>query len=244
MRFPRLSVAAAAVIASALAVQAFPVAAQTVPPEVAAAVERAEKAFGVKIKEARLVKGGLVELMESSGQIVYMPQDGSVLLVGELIDVETKDNLTNQRVEEISRFDPSTIPASWTFSVGNGPQSLWVFSDPKCPFCKRLEPELAKLKNVKIIYVPLAYQRSDEQVAAVLCARNKVDAWNKAIEGKLDANQGFTASCMEDVRKIQQFAQSKRIQGTPTMLRADGARLSGYTSAGEIQNFLAAANRK
>lgn len=206
-----------------------------VPQSLRAAADRVEQSFGVKIKDARSV-GGLVEMLEESGQLVYTTPDGATLLVGDVIDVQTKRSISRERMEELSKFDPSTIPSKWTFSAGSGSRTLWVFTDPKCPFCKRLEPELDKLKDVKIVYVPLAYQRSDDMVAGVLCSRDKVAAWKKAIDGQFDGKS--TQSCQKDTQDIKQFAQSKMITGTPTMVRADGKRLAGYTSAQEIEAFL------
>ena len=42
--------------------------------------------------------------------------------------------------------------------LGNGERKLYVFSDPGCAYCRRLEAELAKLKDTTIYTFVVAFQ--------------------------------------------------------------------------------------
>lgn len=118
---------------------------------------------------------------------------------------------------------------------------MWLFSDPNCPFCKKLEQEIPGLaKTYKIHYVPLGYQNgSREEVSEILCApeKDRVKKWHDAIQGNLNVTEEGQ-KCRQLTQKIIEFAQQHGIVGTPTIVRADGKRHEGYTSADEIKSFM------
>ena len=208
-----------------------------------AAAKKIEQNFGAKVKSAKLnPQLDMYEVFVESGELIYVSKDTNYIFSGNVIDVASKQNMTRASIDELTRFLPKEIPANFVFSrpaaKAGKAQEVWVFTDPKCTFCHRLEPELDKMADVKVNYIPLPYQRSDNEVATILCAKDKMKSWKEAMENKVAGGANFTKSCMDTAVKIREFAQSKNVNGTPTMLRADGARLSGYTTAQEIIAFL------
>jgi len=213
--------------------------ARSVPASVQDAAAQIEKQFSLKIKDLRALPSGMFEGVVN-GEPVYFDASGKTFIVGQVIDVQSGRNLTQERKDELLRFDPAKeIKSSWTFSEVRGkPQAtVYVFTDPKCPYCQRLEPELEKLQNVRIVYVPLAYQRSDDQVAAVLCAKDRLKAWKEAVGGGIRDPQS-TPECQKITEEIRNFALSKGINGTPVIVYASGKRIQGLASASEIEKQL------
>lgn len=207
--------------------------------------KKVEQNFGAKVKSSKLNSQiDMYEVFSESGELIYVSKDLNYIFAGNVIDIASKQNLTRASIDDLTRFTPKEIPANFSFSrpaaKGSKGQEIWVFTDPKCTFCHRLEPELDKLVDVKVNYIPLAYQRSDSEVATILCSKDKFKTWKDFMENKSAGGANFTKSCMDTAVKIREFAQSKSVNGTPTMLRADGARLSGYTTAQEILAFVAA----
>lgn len=207
-----------------------------------AAAKVVEERFNVKVKSARYNPDlNLVEVFAENNELVYVTPNAKYLLLGTIVEINSQKNLTQAALDELTRFAPNEIPASFIFSRaargGNG-QQLWVFTDPKCAYCRRLEPELDKLSNVTINYIPLSYQRSENEVAAVLCAQDKLKAWKDILSGKPVGEAKAGQDCLETAAKIREFAWFRAINSTPTMIRADGARLTGYTSAEKIMAFL------
>lgn len=208
-----------------------------------AAGKKVEQNFGAKVKSAKLnTQLDMYEVFVESGELIYVTKDTNYIFSGQVIEVTSKQNITRASIDELTRFTPKDIPTNFVFSrpatKGNKAQEVWVFTDPKCTFCHRLEPELDKMADVKVNYIPLPYQRSDNEVATILCSKDKLKTWKEAMEGKLNGSANFTKACLDTAAKIREFAQSKSVNGTPTMIRADGTRLSGYTTAQEIVSFL------
>ena len=86
-------------------------------------------------------------------QIIYTDEAFSFLVVGKIIDPKTKVDLTQARVDELTKIDFKKLPFQNSIKIvkGNGERKLAVFSDVDCPFCKKLEKEtFSKLENVTI----------------------------------------------------------------------------------------------
>lgn len=219
--------------------------AQAQTPDSVTVGKKIEDTFGVKVKSIKFAPAlDMHQLLLDNGEIAYVTKDAKHLVAGQVIEIDTKVNLTKNALDELTKFNPKEIPNAYTFTrAGKGakPQEIWVFTDPKCPYCKRFEAELDKMEDVKVTYIPLAFQNSDKEVATVLCSKDKNAGWRKAIDGVSEPLASFTKSCMETVDKIRQFAQSKGVTGTPTILRADGSRVPGYITADEVRKFLSAA---
>ena len=96
---------------------------------------------------------GIYEIVLPDRQVVYADAKVKHLFVGDLIDVDARQSLTEARVAELSKVDWKNLPLDLAFKEvrGNGSRKLAVFSDPDCPFCKRLERDSLKgVTNVTI----------------------------------------------------------------------------------------------
>lgn len=95
---------------------------------------------------------GLYEVVVSGKQVIYTDAKADYMLVGDLIDVNNRKSLTDERSSELSKVDYSSLPLDLAIKEvrGNGKLQVAVFSDPDCPFCKRLEQEFAKMTDITI----------------------------------------------------------------------------------------------
>ena len=126
---------------------------------------------------------------------------------------------------------------------GTGARQLLVFSDPACGFCKRLEPELADLKDVTIwnFIVPLLGQ---ELPQAIWCAPDRAQAWSawmlRGDRSMLNASTSIldAKACDAPLQRNAQLATRLGIQGTPTLVDATGQRHIGYRSSVEMERIL------
>jgi thiol:disulfide interchange protein DsbC len=85
--------------------------------------------------------------------IVYTDPMGKYLLNGTMVDVQTKRNLTQDRINSDGALDFSVLPLEDSFishREGNGDRKIAVFTDPNCGYCKKFEFDLAKLSNVTV----------------------------------------------------------------------------------------------
>lgn len=120
-----------------------------------------------------------------NGQIIYTDDKFSFLIVeGRLVDPKTKTDVTRERLEALTRIDFSTLPLDQAIKVvkGNGSRKIAVFSDPDCPYCKRLEDrELSKIDNVTVytFLYPLEQLHPDagRKATAIWCSADRGKAW-------------------------------------------------------------------
>lgn len=190
--------------------------------------------------------GGLYEIVVG-GQILYADEKLSFLIAeGKLIDPKTKRNITGERMEELSKVDFSKLPLEKAIKVvrGDGSRKLVVFSDPDCPFCKRLEQkELAGITDITVytFLYPLDKLHPDaaKKSKAIWCSADRSKSWmdwvlkNKLVKG--------SASCSTPIDSLAKLGQELNVTSTPTLFFADGRRMLGAHPAAEIEKALNAA---
>lgn len=117
---------------------------------------------------------------------------------------------------------------------GSGQRRIAVFSDPGCSYCRRLEPELAGLDDVTIYTFLVPFQGQAKPVA-IWCAADRGQAWHRfMLQGDaslLDA----AATCDHPIDRNLALAQRLGVQGTPTLVWADGSRTDGYVDRSVLE---------
>lgn len=172
---------------------------------------------------------GLYEVRVNQSEILYTDEKANFIIQGDLIDVNKRANLTEDRRNKFSAisFDKLPLKDAITTVRGNGKRKLAVFSDPNCGFCKRLERDLSKLENITIYTFLVTFLGPDSQTKAknIWCAKNKSDAY---LDWMLEGTVPPTANCdAAAVTRNTEFAGKHRITGTPTSFLLDGTRVQG-----------------
>lgn len=213
-----------------------------------ASLRKAIDATYPKMQVGSIVKtpySGLYEVY-MNGQIIYTDDKLSFLIAeGHLVDPKTKRDITSERMAELTKIDFSALPLDQAIKVvkGNGSRKIAVFSDPDCPFCKRLEQkELANITDVTIytFLLPLEQLHPDaaNKSKAIWCAPDRAKAWQDwALNNQLAKNN---ANCEHPLAKIADVAQKIGVTSTPTIFFADGKRMLGAYPAAEIEKGMGA----
>lgn len=172
----------------------------------------------------------------------YTDATGRYFVFGHLFDMKTQRDLTAERMEKQQRIDFGQLPLGDAIKTvrGKGERVLAVFSDPDCPYCKRLEAELDKLSNVTIYTFPYPLEglhpEAVDKAIAVWCAPDRAHAWSDLLRsGKAPASR----KCENPIQRNIQLAQRLGIQGTPTLVSADGRMLPGAAPGDRIEQWLA-----
>ena len=172
----------------------------------------------------------------------YTDATGRYFVFGHLYDMKTQRDLTAERMEKQQRIDFSQLPLGDAIKTvrGKGERVLAAFSDPDCPYCKRLEAELDKLDNVTLYIFPYPLEglhpEAVDKAVAVWCAPDRARAWADLMKtGKVPAKR----DCENPIQRNIQLAQQLGINGTPTMLSADGRMLPGAAPGDRIEQWLA-----
>ena len=207
-----------------------------------ASVKKAVEAkIGAKVES--VTKAGYLGLYEvyADGQMLYTDEKVSALLLGNLIDAKTMQNVTGERLRKLSAVKVSDLPLELAVKQvhGDGKRILVTFEDPNCGYCKRLAKDLVKLDNVTIytFLYPILSQDSVEKSKQVWCAPDRARAWNDLMaEGKTGSSR--TDCDTSGVQKSFELGRKLNVTGTPTLVFADGERFPGAVPLAKIEEKL------
>lgn len=184
---------------------------------------------------------GLFEVRVGGTEIFYTDAEGNYLVQGNLIDTKNKRNLTEERVAKLTEIDFDALPLKDAFTVvrGNGKRKVAVFEDPNCGYCKRFEIDLQSVNNVTVymFLYPILGPASTERSKNVWCAKDRAKAWTDWMVKNTDI---AAANCdTSALARNVEFGKKHKINGTPTLIFADGNRVPGAIPAAQIEKFLA-----
>ncbi|MFM9925248.1 DsbC family protein [Variovorax sp. H27-G14] len=189
---------------------------------------------------------GIYEVRVNGAQIFYTDEQGNYLIQGNLIDVKTRKNLTEERVEKLSAvaFDQLPLKDSIKIVRGNGKRKLAVFEDPNCGYCKRFEKDMKTVDNVTVylFLYPVLGPDSTVKSRDIWCSKDKGKAWGDWMEASA---KPVTAAGNCDVTALQrnvEFGRKYNITGTPTLIFSDGTRTPGAIPAEQVEKQLAASS--
>ena len=197
---------------------------------------------------------GLYEVVVD-GQLFYADENFNYLIDGNIIDTNSMTNMTAVRQRDLEEvklkklaFPFEQLPFEMAIKKvkGNGSRKIAVFSDPDCPFCRRLERDLVKLDNVTIyiFLYPLVelHPKAPDVSRAIWCSAERVKAWDEYMLNGVAPKAAGT--CANPVDKLVEFGKSKRITGTPTIFFADGKRVPGAIPVERIEEIFAKAQTR
>lgn len=175
--------------------------------------------------------------------VAYTDETGRYFMFGHMLDMSSQQDLTAELLETLNKIDISTLPIEDSIKIvhGNGDRKLYLFSDPDCPYCKRLEKELQKLDNVTIytfLYpIDELHPQAADKSRLVWCAKDQEAAWKALMQqGTPPANS--EEGCQNPIERNVRLAKQLGIEGTPTMILENGKFAQGYMEISELGTLL------
>jgi thiol:disulfide interchange protein DsbC len=186
---------------------------------------------------------GLYEVVVN-GEILYADENFDYMIYeGNIIETKTDRNLTEERKRKLAMIPFDELPLDLAFKKvkGKGERKLAVFSDPDCPFCKRIEGDLAKLDNVTIYMflfpIDALHPQATDKAKRIWCSPDKAKAWDDYLSKGIAPTASPT--CDNPVNKLVEFGTKHGINATPTLVFANGDRVPGAISASQIEKLMA-----
>jgi len=203
------------------------------------------KLGGVKVEGVQPGPLGLYEVrFRSSGgtRIVYTDADATHIFLGKIYDTQGDRDITEERLRKLNaiKFDALPLEQAVKIQRGNGKRVMAMFSDPYCPACRQFEQTLQQVDDITI-YVfmfPVIRPELAEQSKAVWCSPDRAKAWlDVALRGKPPAAK---ADCPNPVAKNLDLGHSLGVNSTPTLVLANGERITGGLSRADLVDVLEA----
>ena len=172
---------------------------------------------------------GLYEITAGEQVFYYSPE--GYLFFGEIWTKGGK-NLTAEQREKVLAERVKQLPLDKALKIGAGPRKVIEFTDPDCPYCRKVDSFLAKRTDVTryVYFVPLRTLHPDAEKKAryILSHTDRQKAFHEVFGGEFDGKpipvaEGVQQSQLEEMEKI---ASGIGVRGTPA-LWIDGAHVNG-----------------
>lgn len=216
---------------------------QNAASEIKTNLEKAYASQKLKVQSVNNTPiNGLYEVVVSGNQIIYTDGKAKYILQGSLLDVEARRDLTEERLAVLNAVDFSSLPLDKAIKEvrGNGKLKVAVFSDPDCPFCKRLEHEFAKMTDVTIysFMMPLASLHPDaaRKAEQIWCQPDRTAAWTAWMrEGKMPPQ---VKVCDNPVAETTSLGEQLGFHGTPAIVFPNGKSQNGYSPMPQLEKAI------
>jgi thiol:disulfide interchange protein DsbC len=186
---------------------------------------------------------GLYEVVIGD-QLLYTDDKGEYIFDGKVIEAKSRRDLTAERSRVLFAIDFDTLPLDLAMKKvkGNGKRKLAIFTDPNCPYCKRLEKELSGVSDVTLYFFlyPI-FPNSGEIVRNVLCSKDPVKVWD---DWMLREVRPAKAVCKTETDKVMALGHKLHVNGTPNLIFGNGIQAPGFLPAKELEKNLNAPKDK
>jgi thiol:disulfide interchange protein DsbC len=185
---------------------------------------------------------GLYEFT-GQGRVLYLSGDGRYIISGNIIDIETKQNLTELAQSKVTKELLDEYPEDKMIvfdAEGETRHVITVFTDVDCPYCHMLHKEVPKLNKAGVKVRYLMYPRAGVgsptyyKSVSTWCSENQKSAIGIAKNG--GAVPPLT--CDNPVDEQLKLGELIGVTGTPTLVLESGKVLPGYVPYAELIKFL------
>src|SRR5690349_13344222 len=132
----------------------------------------------------KLGYAGLYEVVIGN-EVLYTDETASIMVVGSIVDLKTKENLTENRLRQVNKLDFAQLPFDSAIKIvrGNGSRKVAIFEDPNCGYCKRFERDLAGVSDITVFVFlyPILAPDSVDKSKAIWCSPDPGKAWIDAM---------------------------------------------------------------
>ncbi|WP_169513268.1 DsbC family protein [Geopsychrobacter electrodiphilus] len=168
---------------------------------------------------------------------LYLDYSKSYLISGNVIQLDSRQNLTENHYRELNPIDIASIPLDDALLLGDplARIKIIVFTDPHCPYCSKLHQELKKALEVRpdiawLIKLMPIKKGSREAAETILCEKS-LSLLDDAFAGHQLAPPGCKNKSIDMTLKI---AAELGIHSTPTLIMPNGQMLPGYKKLDQL----------
>jgi thiol:disulfide interchange protein DsbC len=181
--------------------------------------------------------------IQAGSRVAYITTDGRYLMQGELYDLDTSENLTEQTraASRVGMLAAVPRESMMIFAPENGPaeHTITIFTDIDCGYCRQFHREIDQVTKLGIEVHYLFYPRTGPNT----------ESWAKAEKvwcaGEADRNAALTrAKLGGEVPKEEcsdtpvsahwQLGHDIGVTGTPSVIASNGEVIGGYLAPNQL----------
>jgi thiol:disulfide interchange protein DsbC len=183
---------------------------------------------------------GLYEVMVGT-QLMYVTSDGRYFIDGRIVDLKTREDLTEPRMSEARKrlIDGVGEDQMVIFSAPSPKHTITVFTDIDCGYCRKLHSQIDKYNaegiRVRYIFFPRAGKNSPayEEAVSVWCAGDE-NARRAALTDAKAGKQIAAKTCPNPVDAHMAVGNEIGLRGTPAILTEKGDLIPGYVEPKQL----------
>ncbi|HMK86562.1 MAG TPA: DsbC family protein [Steroidobacteraceae bacterium] len=182
---------------------------------------------------------GLYQFTQGA-EVSYLTADGKYFIDGNLYDMATRENLTEEVRSRARLVMINAVPESQMviFSPKNPLYTITVFTDLDCQYCRKLHSEIAEINKLGIRVRYMFYPRTGpnteswRKAEVVWCSADRNEALTRAKAGaQLDMNKTCGPT---PVAREYALGESIGVRGTPAIVTENGQFINGYMPPKEL----------
>jgi thiol:disulfide interchange protein DsbC len=183
------------------------------------------------------------------GQVIYLSEDGQFAVQGEIVNLTSLDNLTENRRGQLRGKAIDALGEQNMVIFGpEGPvkHTVTVFTDIDCGYCRKLHTQIEAYnkEGIKVRYLWFPREGIDSEsykkAVAVWCADDRRAAMTKAKRGE----NIELKNCDNPVKREYELGQKLGVRGTPSIILESGDMIPGYVSPTQLAEMLAEVKSK
>jgi thiol:disulfide interchange protein DsbC len=177
--------------------------------------------------------------VQVDSEIYYASSDAKYLVIGRILDLDTRVNITDQAKSAIRKDLLAGLDASQqiSFSPKDPEHEILVFTDIDCGYCRKLHAQVEEYMAAGIAIHYLAFPRaglsshSYDKFVSVWCASDKLAALTLAKSG----DEPDPLQCDNPIGDQYKLGVTIGVTGTPALVTTDGTLIPGYMAPAKLK---------
>jgi thiol:disulfide interchange protein DsbC len=171
--------------------------------------------------------------------IVYITDDGRYLLQGRVLDLDTRQDITDQAKSEIRQelIDGIDYDKLISYGAEDSEFEIIVFTDVDCGYCRRLHQQVQEYNDAGIRINYAAFPRAGlgsetfRKMTSVWCSDDQQAAMDLAKGGGTPEPE----ECDAPVAEQYKLGQAVGVTGTPALVTPGGDLIPGYVPPNDLR---------
>jgi thiol:disulfide interchange protein DsbC len=178
---------------------------------------------------------GLYQVEVAGGSTLFSTKDGHYFILGDLYERKADNSIVNvseiQRQASVAKKLAEIPPEKMIVYPAKGERKAFmtVFSDPECPYCRKMHELIPSYNELGIEVRYLAFPRgglgsdAHEKMASAWCSKRPAESMNTLFAG----NTIPVVRCENPVAEEFQLGVELGVKGTPTIFLPSGKQVLG-----------------